>query len=152
MVFMGDRRPEHRENTITGGLRDVAAVATDGVDHQFQRRINDTSRLFRIEVFHQLGRSPDVSEEHGDRLALALDVFGCCRVSYPNWFSGFLNRRCDRGPAFFAESRAWTYCGFACRTDQLQLRPALLAKCSVRWFVCLAGGTLHASIRPARRA
>jgi len=72
---MGDRRPEHGENAITSGLRDVAAVAADGIHHQFQRRINDTSCLFRIEVFHQLGRTLDVGEQHSDRLALALEVF-----------------------------------------------------------------------------
>src|SRR5215472_15500413 len=75
MVFVSNGCPEHRENAIPGGLRNVAAVAAASVDHQVQRRINDPSCLFRIEAFHQLGRASDVGEQRGDRLALALERF-----------------------------------------------------------------------------
>jgi hypothetical protein len=75
MVFMGNRRPEHRENAIPGGLWNVAVVAADGVDHQFQCRINDPLCLFRIEVFHQFRRTPDVGKQRRHRLALTVDIF-----------------------------------------------------------------------------
>ena len=53
-------------------LHDVAVVAADRVDHQLQRGIDNRARFFGVEVLLQLGRSLDVGEQRGDRLALAV--------------------------------------------------------------------------------
>jgi len=55
MVFVGDRRPEKREDAVTSGLHDVAVVAPYRLDHQLQRGIDDCAHLLRVEVLHQLG-------------------------------------------------------------------------------------------------
>jgi hypothetical protein len=49
----------------------VAVVTLDGLDHQFQRRIDNRSRFLGVEVLLQLGRSLDVRKQRRDRLALA---------------------------------------------------------------------------------
>src|SRR6266851_4964394 len=77
MVLVGDRRPEQREDAVTGGLHDVTVVAMDCIHHQRQRRIDDGARLLRVEVFHQFGRALYIGEQRRDRLALAVD----CRRS-----------------------------------------------------------------------
>ncbi len=41
MVFVGRWRPKQRENPIAGRLHDVAVVATDRVDHQLERGVDD---------------------------------------------------------------------------------------------------------------
>jgi hypothetical protein len=62
MVFVRDRRAEQREDTIAGGLHDVAVVAMDRVDHQLQRGIDNGARLLGVEVLHQLHRALDVGK------------------------------------------------------------------------------------------
>ena len=75
MILVRERRAEHRENPVAGGLHDVAVVAAHRVDHQLERGIDDRARLFRIEILLELGRSLDIREQRGDRLALALGDF-----------------------------------------------------------------------------
>jgi hypothetical protein len=48
MVLMRYRRTEHSENAITGRLNDVAVVAADGIDHQFELRIDNCAGLFGL--------------------------------------------------------------------------------------------------------
>ena len=48
MVFVRDRSAKQGEDSIVGGLNDVAIVAMDRVDHQPQCRINDCPRLLGI--------------------------------------------------------------------------------------------------------
>jgi hypothetical protein len=50
MILVGDGSAEKRENSIAGGLDDVTDVTAHRVDHQLQRRIDDRSSLFRVEV------------------------------------------------------------------------------------------------------
>jgi len=73
MVLMRDRRAEQREDTVAGGLHDVAVVVMHRVDHQLQRRVDDRASFLRVEVFHQIHRALDVREQRRDRLALAVD-------------------------------------------------------------------------------
>jgi len=80
MVFVRERRAEQGENSIAGGLHDVAVVTMDRIDHQVQRRIDDRARLLGVEVRHQLGRALDVGEQRRDGLALALGNIGRFRV------------------------------------------------------------------------
>src|SRR5215469_18682153 len=84
MVLVGDRRAEDREDAVAGALHDVTVVAPDRVDHQPERRIDNRSRFFGIEVLLQLGRSLDIGEQRSDGLALALDRFGGWSLDYPN--------------------------------------------------------------------
>ena len=54
----------------------------------------------RIEVFHQFCRTPDVGEQRGDRLTLAVDILNCRSLSYSNWVSGrFLSRVTEATPS-----------------------------------------------------
>src|SRR5262249_46708175 len=53
---------EQRENTIAGGLGEVAVIVMDGVDHQLERRIDDGTGFLGIEVFDQFHRAFDVGE------------------------------------------------------------------------------------------
>ena len=73
---MNEWSTEKREDTVAGGLHDVAVVAMDRIHHQRQRRIDSGARLFGVEVLHHLGGSLDVSEQGSDCLALALQAFG----------------------------------------------------------------------------
>src|SRR6516162_8829407 len=74
MIFMRNRRTEQREDTVPGGLHNVAAVMMDGVDHQPERRIDNRTSFFRVEVLHQLHRALDVSEQCCNGLALAVEI------------------------------------------------------------------------------
>ncbi len=69
---MPDRRAEQGENSVARRLYDVTVVAMDRVHHQVQRRVDNRTRLLRVEVRHQLGRALDIREQRRDRLALAL--------------------------------------------------------------------------------
>jgi hypothetical protein len=62
MILMSDRSAEQRENAVSRRLRHIALVAMNGVHHQFGRRIDDSPRLFGIEVLHQVHRPFDVGE------------------------------------------------------------------------------------------
>src|SRR5260370_42449510 len=66
MVLMRERRAEHREDAIAGGLHDVTIVAADRVDHQFERGIDNRARFFGIEVLLQLSRAFDIREQRSD--------------------------------------------------------------------------------------
>ncbi len=73
MVLMRDRRAEQREDAVTGGLHHVTVVAMSGVDHKFQRRIDNRARVLRVKVAHHCGRIFDVREQRRHRLALAFE-------------------------------------------------------------------------------
>ncbi len=72
MVLVRDGRTKQRKDAVAGRLHDVAAIPMRRIDHQLERRINDRTRFFRIEVFHQIHRTLDVGEHRGDRLALSI--------------------------------------------------------------------------------
>jgi hypothetical protein len=50
MVFVRGRCTEQREDAIAGRLYDITVVATDGIDHQLERRIDDRPRLFWVKA------------------------------------------------------------------------------------------------------
>ncbi len=45
----------------------------DGVDHQLQRRVDDTACFLRVEVFHQLHRALYIRKQRRHRLTLAFE-------------------------------------------------------------------------------
>ncbi len=79
MVFVRHRRSEPREDAVAGRLHYVTVVTLDCVDHQLERRIDNRTRLFGVEILHQLGRALDIRKQRRHRLALTLDIFrgGC---------------------------------------------------------------------------
>src|SRR6266851_10221274 len=115
MILVGLRRSEQGEDAVTGGLRDVSAIAAYRFHHQLQRWIYDVARLFRIEVLHQLHRAFDVSEQQRDCFALAVlsgiqcRRFVCTRCSGPRQEprAGYSSRariRMKASPASAAEA------------------------------------------------
>jgi hypothetical protein len=72
MVFVSNRRTEQCEDAIPGRLHDEAAVAVYSLHHQLERGIDNGTRLFRVEVLHQLHRTLDVGEQCGNHLALTV--------------------------------------------------------------------------------
>jgi hypothetical protein len=54
MVFVGNRRAEQREDAVARRLDDIAIVMAYCLDHEFERRVYDRSRLLRVEVLHEL--------------------------------------------------------------------------------------------------
>ena len=82
MILVRDRSAEQGEDPVAGALHDVPVVAASGVDHQLERGIDDRPRLFGIEILLELGRSLDVGEQCGNRLALSLDIFGINSLTY----------------------------------------------------------------------
>ena len=68
-------RTEQREDAVAGGLHHITTVMQNRPHHQLQRRLDDGARLLRVEVFDQLHRTLDVSEQDRDHLALTGDEF-----------------------------------------------------------------------------
>jgi hypothetical protein len=75
VILVRDRRAKQCEDAVPRGLCHIALVAMNGVHHQFERRIDDRSRLLGVEVLHQIHRALDVREQCSDRLALAFGDF-----------------------------------------------------------------------------
>jgi hypothetical protein len=102
----------------------------DRIDHQLERGIDHRARLFGIEVLHQIHRALDVSEERGNRLAFALDIFGSRCVGYANRSIVRLlcRSRSERGAAFAAKAFARRIIGAALRTKIRQRRAAIAAE------------------------
>jgi hypothetical protein len=72
MVFVCYGSTEQCEDAVAGILH-VAIVVTSGVDHYFQRRVDERAGLLGIEVLLELGRTLDIGEQSRDGLALALE-------------------------------------------------------------------------------
>jgi hypothetical protein len=92
----------------------VPVIAVDRIDHQFQRRVDNQTCLFGIEILHQLGRAIDVGEERRDSFALTVkESFG---VSWQRDLDGFsggwryascsFEIAVSSHPALYAEFRA----------------------------------------------
>ena len=62
MILMRDGRAEECEDAVTRRLHDIAFVVTDRLDHELERRVDNCSRLLRVEVLHQLRRAFDIGE------------------------------------------------------------------------------------------
>ena len=50
MILMRNWCTEQRKDPIAGRLHDIAVVAMDGVDHKFQRGIDNRPGLFGVQV------------------------------------------------------------------------------------------------------
>jgi hypothetical protein len=84
MVLLRDRRAEQRENAVAGGLHHATVVALDGVGHQLERRVDDRTCFFRVEILLKFGGALDICEQRRDRLAFAGETFRSGSLGYPN--------------------------------------------------------------------
>jgi hypothetical protein len=70
---MGERRAEERHDAVAHHLIDRALVVMDGIHHQREDGIENLARLLGIAVGQQFHGPLQVSEEHGDLLALPFE-------------------------------------------------------------------------------
>jgi hypothetical protein len=84
VVFLGNGRAEKGEDAVARRLGDIAAVVLHRFDHQFQCRIYDGARFFRVQILHKVHGAFDVGEQKGDSLALALEILGGSTIDYVN--------------------------------------------------------------------
>src|SRR5712692_6397158 len=152
MVLVSDRRAEQRENPIASGLHHVTVVAMRRVDHQLERRIDDGTRLLRIEVTHQFGRALDVGKQRGDRLAFALDCLGSLPLRRdPN---AAICSRCERLATVHAHSLAELPAAIstelcARRVVRITVRTATRQRTPALGAEFLAGDSLFTAFRAA---
>ena len=76
MILVRDRRTEQGEDSVAGGLHDVAVVMVHRVDHQVQGRIYQGARRFGIEFLHQIHRTLDIFEQCSNGLPLFVARIG----------------------------------------------------------------------------
>ncbi len=122
MVFMGDRRPKQREDTVTGRLGRVTAITLDRVDHDLQCRIDNRACLFGV---------LDVGEQRGDRLALAFGRRRVVKFHQCELCSGWLrlgDRETERSSSLPTELESRRVLEVAFRTDQCEPPGALTAE------------------------
>jgi hypothetical protein len=62
MVFVCERRAEHREDAVTGRLHNVAVIASDRRDHQLEGGIDDRAGFLGVEILRQFGGALDIGE------------------------------------------------------------------------------------------
>src|SRR5438874_2220137 len=72
MVLMGNRRPEERHEAITQELIDSALIAMDSAQRQLKKMVQDGMHGLWPELLRQARVIRQVTEEHGDLLALPL--------------------------------------------------------------------------------
>src|SRR5437773_4830320 len=73
VVLVGDRGAEERHDAVAGVLVDRPLVAVDAVREDPEEAIEEAMPLLGIDALGELHRARDISEEDGDRLALALE-------------------------------------------------------------------------------
>ena len=156
MVLVCDWRAEQREDAVAGRLHDIAVVTSHRVDHQLERRIDYRARFFGVEVLLELGRSLDVGEQRGDRLALALEFFSVGRLSYPD-FCCFGSRwlgRCacsERSTASAAEFGRGYVFKAARSTGRFECGTAFVAELQAVGIFGFAVRAKHGHVRESRR-
>jgi hypothetical protein len=122
-----------------------------GVDHQLECGIDNGTRLFRVEVLHQLHRALDIGEESGDHLALTIEILISMQPS-----EALDERRCRRrdrishcgirsqsASALSTEVRVGGINGLARGATMLQPGAALHTKERVGGIIVFALRALH---------
>jgi len=77
------RRAEQREDSVAGGLHDVAVVAMHPFDQLSAPGSDESTRFFGIEILHEVHRTLDIGKQRGDSLALAARHFQTTPVPVP---------------------------------------------------------------------
>jgi hypothetical protein len=150
---MGNGRPKQRHNAIAEDLVHRALVAVHGLHHGVQGWVKEPPGLFRIKARDQLRGALNIGKQHGDLLALALQVATRGQNFLSQMFGGVgcrgykLGRhggpRPDWLPAFEAEFGARRQRNVALSARQHQTAAALQAKLRLRRIVLLALRALH---------
>jgi hypothetical protein len=73
VILVGDRRAEQRHDAVAGELVDETLEALDAGGEEVEKAVHDLRPLLRPDLLGQLHAPLHVGEEHGDRLALALE-------------------------------------------------------------------------------
>ncbi len=73
MIFVGDRRPEDRHDSIAGELVDRPLETVHPVGEDLEEAVHDPIPLFWIDLLAELHRPLHVGEQHRHLLALALE-------------------------------------------------------------------------------
>ena len=73
VVLVGDGGAEERHDAVAGVLVDGPLVAVDAVGENAEEAIEEAMPVLGVDALGELHRARDVREEHGDRLALALE-------------------------------------------------------------------------------
>ena len=156
VVLVGERRAEQRHDAVPEDLVHRPFVAVHRLHHDVQRRVEQGARLFRVAPVQELERSPDIGEQHGHVLALALqaapgrqDLLGeeLRRIGVGSGEprrSGPLAP--DLGAALETEPGTGRQLAAAGGALQAQARPAAEAVPRRRRVILLADRTLH--VRP----
>src|SRR5262249_34885173 len=78
VVLMGNRRSEERHEAIPQELIDGAFIVMDGPQHQLKKLVQDGMHSLWPKLLRQARAIREVTEEHGDLLALPLQrCMGC---------------------------------------------------------------------------
>src|SRR5262245_17967966 len=75
MILMRERCAKERHDSVAHQLIDRALIAVDCLDHAVNHRLEEFLRILGIKVGKQFHRAIDVSEQHGDLLALTLECY-----------------------------------------------------------------------------
>jgi hypothetical protein len=73
MIFMANRRPKERHDTVPHDLIDRPLIPMHRRHHPFQHRIEQLPSLFRIAVGQEFHGASQISKEHSDVLALTFE-------------------------------------------------------------------------------
>ena len=75
MIFVGNRRTEKGHDAVSHDAGDRPLILVHCFHHAVDHRIEQPIRIFRVLIGDQLGRTLDVSKQHGDLLALTFEAF-----------------------------------------------------------------------------
>ena len=73
MVLVGERGAEERHDAVSHHLIHRALVAVDRLHHVLEHGVEDLACLLGVTVGEEFHRALEVSEEHGDLLALTFE-------------------------------------------------------------------------------
>ncbi len=143
VVFVGERRPEQRHDSVTQHLVDGAFVVVHRLHHPLEHWIKQFARVLGIPVGEQFHGALDVSEQHRHLFTLALerlprleDPLGKVARRDNNRGAVICNRPAKRCAAVAAELVGWKVRRSACRAPGNKAHATLPAE-SGTWPVLM---------------
>jgi hypothetical protein len=156
MVLVGDGRAEERHEAVAQELVHRAFVAVHLRQGELEEAAQEVVHQVGAEALGEGGGAHEIAEEHGHRLALALqhrvrgeDLVGevARRVDFrrPRALGG-RGRRLDGAPTFWTEARARGQLGRAARADGAETGTAARTEPRPRRVVVVARGAAHTTM------
>ena len=153
MVLVGDGRAEERHEAVAQELVHRAFVAVHLRQGELEEAAQEVVHQVGAEALGEGGGAHEIAEEHGHRLALALqhrvrgeDLVGevARRVDFrrPRALGG-RGRRLDGAPTFWTEARTRGQLGRAARADGAETGTAARTEPRPRRVVVVARGAAH---------